>query len=189
MREDEAPSVKVNHGQEDNKKAPYPPGSTFFFKVKFDEPYLMYRDWREVTRSMLTTLGTGNKKRMSAKELENSVSRNKMRRPETRAYVKWIVPQMLEDAKQFKGFVKGQGIIKTRLRFLEWYAQNKKEVTVSEDESGEKVVEDQKGKTWMKAASDDDGKAVGKTIILPVAIPGCGMLIILYLCCISCSYF
>lgn len=25
--------------------SPYAAGSTFFFKVKFDEPYLMYRDW------------------------------------------------------------------------------------------------------------------------------------------------
>lgn len=32
---------------------PYRPGQTWFFKIKFDEPYLMYRDWRELTRSML----------------------------------------------------------------------------------------------------------------------------------------
>lgn len=32
---------------------PYRPGQTWFFKIKFDEPYLMYRDWRELTRTML----------------------------------------------------------------------------------------------------------------------------------------
>lgn len=35
-------------------RPPYPPGSSFFFKVKFDEPYMMYRDWREITRSYLS---------------------------------------------------------------------------------------------------------------------------------------
>ncbi|EPQ29650.1 uncharacterized protein PFL1_02870 [Pseudozyma flocculosa PF-1] len=33
---------------------PYAPGQTWFYKVKFDEPYLMYRDWRELTRKMLS---------------------------------------------------------------------------------------------------------------------------------------
>jgi tRNA ligase len=33
---------------------PYPPGSSFFFKVKFDEPYMMYRDWREMTKSYIS---------------------------------------------------------------------------------------------------------------------------------------
>jgi tRNA ligase len=33
---------------------PYQPRQTWFYKVKFDEPYLMYRDWRELTRKMLS---------------------------------------------------------------------------------------------------------------------------------------
>ncbi|PWN18581.1 hypothetical protein BCV69DRAFT_314465 [Microstroma glucosiphilum] len=33
---------------------PYIPGQAWFYKVKFDEPYLMYRDWRELTKKMLT---------------------------------------------------------------------------------------------------------------------------------------
>lgn len=32
---------------------PYASGQTWFYKVKFDEPYLMYRDWRELTKRML----------------------------------------------------------------------------------------------------------------------------------------
>lgn len=28
-------------------------GEPFFWKVKFDEPYLMYREWREITRKLL----------------------------------------------------------------------------------------------------------------------------------------
>ncbi|KAJ9479855.1 tRNA ligase [Pseudozyma hubeiensis] len=32
---------------------PYEPGQAWFYKVKFDEPYLMYRDWRELARKMV----------------------------------------------------------------------------------------------------------------------------------------
>ena len=32
---------------------PYPAGSGLFFKVKFDEPYMMYRDFREITKVLL----------------------------------------------------------------------------------------------------------------------------------------
>lgn len=32
---------------------PYHACQTWFYKIKFDEPYLMYRDWRELTRTML----------------------------------------------------------------------------------------------------------------------------------------
>src|SRR6266542_326687 len=31
-----------------------PSGQDFFFKVKYDEPYLMYREWREVTKALLS---------------------------------------------------------------------------------------------------------------------------------------
>lgn len=34
-------------------KPPYAAGQTWFYKIKFDEPYLMYRNWRELTRTML----------------------------------------------------------------------------------------------------------------------------------------
>ncbi|SPO25021.1 related to TRL1 - tRNA ligase [Ustilago trichophora] len=32
---------------------PYQAGQAWFYKVKFDEPYLMYRDWRELARKMV----------------------------------------------------------------------------------------------------------------------------------------
>jgi tRNA ligase len=34
-------------------RPPYGPGQDWFFKVKYEEPYLMYRDWRELTRTTL----------------------------------------------------------------------------------------------------------------------------------------
>ncbi len=46
LKQGKAPTAKV-------ARPPYEPGQTWFFKVKFDEPYLMYRDWRELARKML----------------------------------------------------------------------------------------------------------------------------------------
>lgn len=34
-------------------RPPYPAGSPFFFKVKFSQPYLLYRAFREITKSLL----------------------------------------------------------------------------------------------------------------------------------------
>ncbi|WFD34158.1 RNA ligase (ATP) [Malassezia cuniculi] len=34
---------------------PYAPGQAWFYKIKFDEPYLMYRQWRELTKTMIST--------------------------------------------------------------------------------------------------------------------------------------
>ncbi|PWN53594.1 hypothetical protein IE53DRAFT_383881, partial [Violaceomyces palustris] len=42
-----------NGGGKEGCRPPYEKGQTWFYKVKFDEPYLMYRDWRELTRKML----------------------------------------------------------------------------------------------------------------------------------------
>ncbi|KAF6743965.1 hypothetical protein DFP72DRAFT_1079263 [Ephemerocybe angulata] len=36
------------------EQSPYTPRSDFFFKVKFDEPYMMYCDWRGVTGVLLS---------------------------------------------------------------------------------------------------------------------------------------
>ncbi|KAI0826327.1 RNA ligase-domain-containing protein [Irpex lacteus] len=123
--------------------SPYTPGSSFFFKVKFDEPYMMYRDWREVTKALLTRGAS-----------VDNVPKGKMRRPETRAYVRWVIGEIQRDKEQFKEFTKGKGIIRTRERFLEW--------TV---EQGENVVKEE------RKAED---KKFGKTVIVPVAVPGVG---------------
>lgn len=76
-------------------KSPYSPGSSFFFKVKFDEPYMMYRDWREVTRSLLSA---DKKGALSP----SSLPKNKLRRPETRLYVDWVISEIKRNRDQFK---------------------------------------------------------------------------------------
>ncbi|KAK0486146.1 RNA ligase [Armillaria novae-zelandiae] len=124
---------------------PYAAGSTFFFKVKFDEPYMMYRDWREVTKMLLSQKGELS---------EKSLPISKMRRPETKQYVRWVINEIKRDRKQFDQFGKGKGIIATRERFLAWKGSDK-------------------DKPEFQPASPTT-KQFGKTVIVPVAIPGCG---------------
>lgn len=136
--------------------SPYESGSSFFFKVKFDEPYMMYRDWREVTKSLLS-------KGLSM----SNVPKSKLRRPETKTYVQWVINEIKKDPKPFADYTKGRGIIATRERFLKWF----------ESPEGQDVF---KGVKTMpsthQTVSKESGstKNFGKTIIVPVAIPGVG---------------
>ena len=131
---------------------PYAPGSSFFFKVKFDEPYMMYRDWREVTKTLLSK---GKDASLA------SVSKAKLKRPETRVYVKWVLEEIKRDRSQFAEFTKGKGIIATRERFLKWL-----------ESEGKRELEDTSKEEQAKVA--EDKKKFGKTVIVPVAVPGVG---------------
>ena len=127
--------------------SPYGPGSSFFFKVKFDEPYMMYRDWREVTKILLSIKGPLK---------DACLPKAKLKRPETKLYVKWIRGEIGRDRRQFENFNKGKGIITTRERFLKWMETSEaKEVALEDGASAPDVT-------------------FGKTIILPIAIPGVG---------------
>jgi tRNA ligase len=130
--------------------SPYSPGSSFFFKIKFDEPYMMYRDWREITKSLLS-------KGDSAK-----LPKNKMARPETKTYVAWVKGDIKKNPSLFEGYMKGHGIIATRERFLEW-------LETDEGKRGKRKAETD------KEATQPPGKEFGKTIIMPIAVPGVGM--------------
>ena len=145
--------VKPKEGK-DTLASPYPPGSTFFFKVKFDEPYMMYRDWRELTKTLLATKGPLSNAKLSSM---------RMKRPETKLYVKWVKEQIQGDRKQFDDYTKGKGIIRTRERFLQW---------METQNSG--ASEKSRPKTPDVNPADVEPPAFGKTIIVPVAVPGCG---------------
>lgn len=136
-----------NDGRRPVSLSPYEPGSSFFFKVKFDEPYMMYRDWREVTKILLSTKGPLKDARLP---------KAKLKRPETKLYVKWVKEEIGRDRGQFADFNKGKGIIATRNRFLKWM-----------------------GTSEAKEMSLDEGvpapnATFGKTIILPIGVPGVG---------------
>jgi len=146
----EPPAGKVR-----TDKSPYAPGSSFFFKVKFDEPYMMYRDWREVTKSLLSSKGA-----MKA----SSLPKSKMKRAETKVYVNWVIEEIKKHPEEFKEYSKGKGIIRTREKFLAWLAgEGKAELKVVEEQTNKEVKEE-----------DGKAKVFGKTVIVPIAIPGCG---------------
>lgn len=129
-------------------RPPYPTGSSFFFKVKFDEPYMMYRDWREVTKSLLSR-GFDDAK----------LPRSKLKRKETRLYVDWVKREIKYNPGAFSEYMKGKGIIATRERFLKWME--------TDDGKKDLVVESEVSRR---------AQTFGKTIILTVAVPGCGKL-------------
>ncbi len=136
-------------GKADAYASPYAPGSSFFFKIKFDEPYMMYRDWREITKSLLSRGESAN------------LPKNKMKRPETKTYVEWVRKEIKHHPMLFEGYTKGHGIIATRGRFLEW-------LETDDGKKGKKKVETD------EEASQAASKTFGKTIIMPIAVPGLG---------------
>jgi tRNA ligase len=143
-------------GNTRSEMSPYEPGSSFFFKVKFDEPYMMYRDWREVTKMLLNQKGGLH---------VGALPKKKMQRAETRVYARWVAEEIKRDRSQFEGYGDNHGIIATRERFLKWLAgkDGKKQIDEERTENAENAKNAVAGQT-----------AFGKTIIVPVAVPGCG---------------
>ncbi|CAG8445990.1 12423_t:CDS:2 [Ambispora leptoticha] len=78
-------------------------GQDYFFKVKYDEPYLMYREWRELTKVILS------KSRKSPHPTYTL----------SRYYIEWVKEKLKTDPGLFKDYSKGHGIIKVRDMFLE----------------------------------------------------------------------
>ncbi|KAL7749778.1 tRNA ligase [Sorochytrium milnesiophthora] len=79
----------------------------FLFKVKYDEPYLMFREWREVTARLLTA---------AAKDDKNVTI--KPRYPLTAKYVKWVRGKMRTHPQWFAEYRRQKGIIFVRDQFL-----------------------------------------------------------------------
>ena len=133
---------------------PYSPGSSFFFKVKFDEPYMMYRDWREITKSLLSAKQKGN-------IAGARISKAKLKRRETVEYKNWVEKEILRNPKAFADYQNNRGIIAVREAFLKW----------RETPEGEQVAESMRPAT----PPPQDGPKPTKTVLVPIAIPGCGM--------------
>lgn len=157
---------------------PYPPGSDYFFKVKFDEPYLMYRAWREITKTVLSA---------KAKGLHPiTVPKSRLTRAESRLYREWVEREIDLHPEDFTEYQKGKGIIETRERFLRWFSTNEgqkrfedlgdtgssaRDATVTRVNAvaGE-AIEDERRK---KLKNERDSQ-MGKLVIVPIAVPGCG---------------
>jgi tRNA ligase len=143
--------VRTHVSKVGDASAPYYPGDTFFFKVKFDEPYLMYRDWREVTKILLSAANKGN-------SLDSvKIPKSKLQREETRTYISWVKDEITHHPELFKDYLSGKGIIAIRERFLDYQQKNHVDIIPSQDKSESRKMVD-----------------FGKTVIVPIAIPGSG---------------
>ncbi|CAG8781355.1 18773_t:CDS:2, partial [Dentiscutata erythropus] len=76
-------------------------GQDFFFKVKYEEPYLMYREWREVTKALL-----------NKREPKFTYSTSKH-------YISWVKEKIRKEPDLFKGYQHNHGIIHVRDLFLD----------------------------------------------------------------------
>ncbi|ANB14818.1 tRNA ligase [Sugiyamaella lignohabitans] len=123
-------------------------GDDFFFKYKFEEPYLMYRDWREVTKAYIKSPDTA----------VASIKRNK---PLTLEYLKFIKPILDNDPVAAANFLKNHGIIALREKFLQSKGQSGMELA--------KLQED-------AAANSTNGIPAAdiKYALIPAATIGCG---------------
>nr|CAG8469870.1 10126_t:CDS:2 [Entrophospora candida] len=75
-------------------------GECFFFKVKYEEPYLMYRELREVTKAIIN----GKPPRFKYKL--------------TQEYNDWVKEKLKTEPDIFNGYLKNQGIFRIREMFL-----------------------------------------------------------------------
>jgi tRNA ligase len=92
----------------------------------------------------------------------SSLPKSKMKRVETKVYVKWVIDEITKDRASFSEFAKGKGIITTREKFLKFL----------ETPQGKEALARGNEKDETPAATTDK---FSKTIIVPVAIPGCGV--------------
>lgn len=114
----------------------------------------MYRDWREITKSILA------KKKKNPGQPAGGIPRSKLQRPESRLYRHWVEAEIDKNPDEFKDFAEGKGIIATRERFLTWLASEEGQAAL---ETGKVASAEPELKTDFK-----------KTVIVPIAVPGCG---------------
>ena len=126
-------------------------GKPFFFKYKFEEPYLMYRQWREVTKDYIS-----NKSRVFKFRKHKFI---------TNKYLDFVIPILESSPKICEDYMKGFGVIKLRNRFLGSYGMSGLEIL-----NHEKVAE-----LELKNAIDYDRvDEHTKFLIFPISVIGCG---------------
>ncbi|KAF9586410.1 hypothetical protein BGW38_005527 [Lunasporangiospora selenospora] len=151
-------------------------GKTHFFKIKYDEPYLMYREWREVTKrlwsietkKLITEAKSSKTGKAGAGTTETGTpAKIRMKYPLTEKYVEFVLALMKKQPELFVNYNKNQGIIAIRDMFLkEWESKSAKE----QDAALTAVAKDgSKASTNNFAAMDFQ-----RTVIIPIATIGCG---------------
>ncbi|OMJ25064.1 tRNA ligase [Smittium culicis] len=97
--------------------------NVFMFKIKYDEPYLMYREFREVSKRIISNQPI------------------KFKYPLSRKYAQWFKSSYSKNPKKYDGFLKSHGIIKARNDFLKYYdSLNDSEKTVNDLNSNKILI-------------------------------------------------
>ncbi|KAF9540969.1 hypothetical protein EC957_003607 [Mortierella hygrophila] len=166
-------------------------GTTHFFKIKYDEPYLMYREWREITKRLwaievkeATEAAKAEAKRAAEQTRAATRERNtpkkivselkeiapvdelkiKMRYPLTKHYVEFVKNLIKTQPALFAGYNKNQGIIGIRDMFLkDWESKSVQEQ--------DKLITGTISGSASSASREDDFQ---RTVIIPIATIGCG---------------
>ncbi|KAK0660052.1 tRNA ligase 1 [Lasiodiplodia hormozganensis] len=125
----------------DSENAPW---EDWFFKYKFEEPYLMYRQWRECTKAII-----------AGKE-----PRYKKHKKITEEYIEFARRQLISNPGLRKAYNENHGIIKMRDDFLRERGISGADVIRQEIEAGEGTT-----------VSTEVTKNV---VLVPVATIGCG---------------
>ncbi|KAK7203015.1 RNA ligase-domain-containing protein [Myxozyma melibiosi] len=136
--------------------------SDFFFKYKFEEPYFMYRSWRELTREMLNEKPINIKKHKKISE----------------EYLKFARAYFRENKDLEQKFLQNHGIIKLRDEFLKYTGKAGSQIIDEEEpeDDSELVVRyrDDVAITSGRSVSQMLPDSVYKYILVTVATLGCG---------------
>ncbi|KAG7893424.1 hypothetical protein KL908_003157 [Ogataea polymorpha] len=125
--------------------------SDFFFKYKFEEPYLLYRELREVTKQYLN------------KGLDNvSFKKHKLICMD---YLKFVIPLFDADPSLKENYLKDKGIVKLRKLYMENKQKSGSEI-IKEEQSMEKLEEELKCAGYRQDTC--------KYVLVTVATIGCG---------------
>lgn len=75
-----------------------------FVKFKYEKPYLVWREWREITKKYLK---------------DGTFSNFKWRYPETEQYSEWVKKEIITNRHIFDGYLQNKGIVKIREMYLD----------------------------------------------------------------------
>ncbi|KAF9437086.1 hypothetical protein BGZ76_002052 [Entomortierella beljakovae] len=139
-------------------------GKTFFYKIKYDEPYLMYREWREVTKHLWSL---EHKKMLKKIAQSTQPKKLRMKYPLTKLYVEFVTDLMKKEPELFVNYNKNQGIIAVRDMFLkDWESMSAK--------TQESLVAEVSGKKDELTSNSGTVDDFQRTVIIPIATIGCG---------------
>ncbi|KAK9470051.1 RNA ligase-domain-containing protein [Dipodascopsis tothii] len=120
----------------------------FLFKYKFDEPYFMYRQWRELTKALI----------------EGKETKIKKHHKITTEYLRFVRDVIRREPAVGEAFLQNQGIIELRDRFLAAAGKKGLELIEGEDAAEEERLAAESGRVT-------DGT---RFVVVPVATIGCG---------------